>query len=111
MLNKALRNSIALLLSVSSTTFATSLVELEHNQAKDLVSEGKILPLDITLFQVQDFCAGKLLDANLFQYQGHWVYELKIKPKRGSRAAIIVDASTGELQPNSKLPKNCRPPD
>ncbi|WP_256870973.1 PepSY domain-containing protein [Shewanella sp. Scap07] len=109
MLNTAFRSLIALMFCVSSTTFATSLIELEHNQAKDLVSAGKILPLDITLFQVQNFCAGKLLDANLFQYQGHWVYELKIKSTRGSRAAIIVDASTGTLQPNSKLPSSCRP--
>ncbi|MXR69741.1 hypothetical protein GNT65_13850 [Shewanella sp. JBTF-M18] len=99
------------LLSVCSllSPAATAVIELEHNQAKELVSEGKILSLDLTLNQVQAYCDGKLVDAHLFHAQGHWRYDLQIKSANGELISLDIDATTGRHSTNKPLPQSCIP--
>ncbi|NRB24488.1 hypothetical protein [Shewanella sp.] len=83
------------------------LVELEHYQAKHLVSAGKILSLDVTLSKIKYICYGKLVDAHLYQEQGKWRYDLQIKAQRGQIIDLSLDASTGQPNPNKSLPTGC----
>ncbi|AQS40134.1 hypothetical protein Sps_05062 [Shewanella psychrophila] len=102
--------SILFALGVLMPKFATgsTLVELEHYQAKHLVSAGKILSLDVTLSKTKHFCYGKLIDAHLYQEQGKWRYDLQIKAQRGQIIDLSLDASTGQPNPNKPLPSGCR---
>ncbi|MPY25243.1 hypothetical protein FM037_03760 [Shewanella psychropiezotolerans] len=86
----------------------STLVELEHYQAKHLVSAGKILSLDVTLSKIKYFCYGKLIDAHLYQEQGKWRYDLQIKAQRGQIIDLSLDASTGQPNPTKSLPSGCR---
>lgn len=100
-----------LLLSVCSllSPAANAAIELEHNQAKALVNEGKILSLDLTLSQVQTFCYGKLVDAHLFHAQGKWQYDLQIKTANGELISLDIDATTGRHSDQKPLPPACVP--
>ena len=99
---------LALATLLPITSLATTLVELEHNQAKELVSTGKILSLDVTLTKTESFCFGKLIDAHLYQDKGKWRYDLQIKAQRGQIIDLSLDASTGQPNPNKSLPSECR---
>ena len=96
-------------LATYAPVFAHSshLIELEHYQAKHLVSAGKILSLDVTLSKIKYFCYGKLIDAHLYQEQGKWRYDLQIKAQRGQIIDLSLDASTGQPNPNKSLPTGC----
>lgn len=96
-------------LATYTPVFAHSshLIELEHYQAKHLVSAGKILSLDVTLSKIKYFCYGKLIDAHLYQEQGKWRYDLQIKAQRGQIIDLSLDASTGQLNPHKSLPSGC----
>ncbi|MBW8183219.1 PepSY domain-containing protein [Shewanella nanhaiensis] len=99
---------LALAITLATTASATPLIELEHNQAKQLVSTGKILSLDVTLAKTQFFCFGKLIDAHLYQEEGKWRYDLQIKTQRGQIIDLSLDASTGQPNPYLSLPSECR---
>ncbi|WP_076415708.1 PepSY domain-containing protein [Shewanella sp. UCD-KL12] len=86
----------------------SALIELEHYQAKHLVSAGKILSLDVTLSKSKHFCYGKLIDAHLYQEKGKWRYDLQIKSQRGQIIDLSLDASTGRPDPYKPLPSGCR---
>lgn len=86
----------------------SALVELEHNQAKYLVTTGKILSLDVTLSKTKHFCYGKLIDAHLYLDKGNWRYDLQIKVQRGQIIGLSLDASTGQPDPYKPLPSGCR---
>ncbi|WP_258405276.1 PepSY domain-containing protein [Shewanella mesophila] len=95
------------LISVSSIQ-ALPLIELEHNQAKQLVSEGKIVSLDFALTHMERYCSGKLLDAHLYQTQGEWHYDLQIRSDSGEMISLSIDATTGKPQQYTQLPIACR---
>lgn len=92
----------------SNLANGSALIELEHNQAKNLVSNGKILSLDVTLSKTKHFCYGKLIDAHLYQDKGKWRYDLQIKAQRGQIIDLSLDASTGQPNPYQSLPPGCR---
>ncbi|MBT1443824.1 hypothetical protein KJI95_04685 [Shewanella sp. JM162201] len=88
---------------------AASPIELEHYEAKRLVSTGQILSLDATLERVAAFCQGKLLDAHLYQEGDKWRYDLQFGFQRGQIINLSVDATSGRLNPDSVLPDECKP--
>lgn len=94
-------------LSVASLS-ATPFTELEHNQAKKLVNDGKILPFDVVLAKVEGYCSVKLLDAHLYQTQGQWHYHLQLRSPQGELISLKMDASTGKLTDTTELPSSCQ---
>ncbi|WP_299795380.1 PepSY domain-containing protein [uncultured Shewanella sp.] len=98
--------ALATLMSMKGHT--TNLIELEHYEAKQLVSSGKILSLDVTLSRIKHFCYGKLIDAHLYREDGKWRYDLQIKAQHGQIIDLSLDASTGQPDPYRSLPSDCR---
>lgn len=98
---------ILYLFSLASLS-ATPLTELEHNQAQKLVSDGKILPLDVVLAKVESYCSVKLLDAHLYQAQGQWHYHLQLRSLQGELISLKMDATTGEPRNTAELPTHCQ---
>ncbi|MCL1041581.1 MULTISPECIES: PepSY domain-containing protein [Shewanella] len=105
----AVASTLMLIVSSLLSPAVHAAIELEHNQAKQLVSEGKILSLDLTLSQVQAYCDGKLVDAHLFHAQGRWQYDLQIKSANGELISLDIDATTGQHQTGKPLPDACVP--
>ncbi len=97
------------MLSIISAPWLTAapLVELEHNQAKELVTKGKILPLDMALAKLEAYCVGKLLDANLYHSDDDWLYSLQLHNAEGDIISFTINATTGEPKSHSSLPKDC----
>ena len=95
------------LLTLSTSAFANSKVEVEHYQAQQLVKAGEILSLDVTLAGVQAICVGKLIDAHLYQHSGDWRYELQIRTLASIVVELTLDAKNGQLINPAKLPSTC----
>nr|WP_275658994.1 hypothetical protein [Shewanella sp. Isolate11] len=87
---------------------AAALIELEHNQAQQLVNEGKILSLDLALSNLEEYCSGKLLDANLYQSNGDWLYSLQLRNLAGDIISFTMNATTGKPKSHSSIPKACQ---
>jgi uncharacterized membrane protein YkoI len=104
----SLVSALTLSLILAASPQAQQLIELEHNQAKKLVSEGKIVSLDFALIHVEHYCSGKLLDAHLYQNQGEWLYDLQLRSDTGELISLSIDATTGKPQQYSQLPMACR---
>lgn len=83
-------------------------IELEHYQAKALVNSGQILSLDGTLALVNQFCQGELIDANLYQEEHKWRYDLQLKVQPGQIVNLSIDATNGQLEHSTALPSECR---
>ncbi|MCH1929485.1 hypothetical protein L9G16_04770 [Shewanella sp. A25] len=83
-------------------------IELEHYQAKALVSSGQILSLNGTLSVVNQYCEGELIDAHLYQDEENWRYDLQIKVQRGQTVNLSIDATNGQLEQSTALPSECR---
>lgn len=86
---------------------AASSIELEHYQAKDLVTSGQILSLDESLAILTNYCQGQLIDAHLYQENQKWRYDLQIKIQRGQIVNLSIDATNGLPNLNT-LPSECR---
>ncbi len=99
---------LALATLMPMTGHTSALIELEHYEAKQLVSSGKILSLDVTLSKIKHFCYGKLIDAHLYREEGKWRYDLQIKAQRGQIIDLSLDASNGQPDPYKSLPNDCR---
>ena len=82
-------------------------IELEHYQAKALVTSGQILSLDASLAILNQYCQGQLIDAHLYQELQKWRYDLQIKIQRGQIINLSIDATTGHANPDT-LPSECQ---
>ncbi|MCL1093011.1 PepSY domain-containing protein [Shewanella kaireitica] len=94
-------------LKFSTLAFASQKIEVEHYQAQQLVKGGEILSLDVTLAGIQTLCHGKLIDAHLYQQNGHWRYELQIRTIASQLVDLTLDAKSGQLTHPTKLPSSC----
>ncbi|MCE9677634.1 hypothetical protein LZP69_00315 [Shewanella sp. AS1] len=99
--------ALSLIPILTSVTHASTLIELEHYQAQKLVDEGKILSLDFTLDNLNEYCPGKLLDANLYHKEGQWLYALQIRNDFGDLISLTIDATTGKPKQHEIQPKTC----
>lgn len=82
-------------------------IELQHYQAQQLVNDGQIISLQDALFNVSQFCAGKLLDAKLYQQEYDWYYDLQFKVQRGQLITLRINARNGQPAINTPLPNEC----
>ncbi len=77
--------------------FPSDLSQSGRGQARDAVQRGEIRPLEEVTARVQQRYPGRLLDAQLRQAQGRWVYDLKMLTRNGRVLRIAVDARTAQI--------------
>ena len=65
--------------------------------ARRLVSEGKILPLEQILRRVKAVQPGQVLEVEFEQEDGYIIYEIEQLDTRGTVWEFKVDAQTGEI--------------
>lgn len=71
----------------------------DHDQVRELVEQGRILPLQTVLERADVEATGQLLEAELEKEDGTWVYELELLDADGRVRELYYDAGTGERLP------------
>lgn len=85
----------ALLLTLLSPVFADDADD--HDQARQALEAGEILPLKTVLEKVSAETPGSVLEVELDREHGRWVYEIKLLRQGGSVIKLWVDASDGTV--------------
>lgn len=72
--------------------------EREHDRAMRLVKEGSVLPLEEIVARASKDAPGHLIEAELDEKNGRYVYELEVAdPATGRVTELRYDARSGEL--------------
>lgn len=71
----------------------------DHDEIRELVRQGQILPLQTVLERSGINQTGQLLEAELEKEDGIWVYELEVLRDDGRVYDMYYDARTGEPLP------------
>lgn len=67
--------------------------DFEH--VRQLVSEGKIVPLDSILNRAEIKPGWRLLEVEFEREDGQWIYELEVLKEDGEVIELLYDAETG----------------
>jgi len=91
---------IVALITFNSITIASD----DHDQAKQLLDSGDILPLETILKKVRRIQPGKILDLDLEleKEDGQIIYEIELLTSSGSVFELKMDARSGELLSTEK---------
>ena len=87
----------ALWLGVTSPLLPTAASSGDHQRATQAVESGEILSLRKILERLESSHPGQVLEVELEQKKGVWIYELKILKTGGRLQKIKVDAKTGVI--------------
>ena len=71
--------------------------DFDAQQIRQMVSQGKILPLETILEKYKPLVEGKLLDLSVEYEHGKIVYELEFLKQNGNVVELVIDAKTGIL--------------
>lgn len=69
----------------------------DHERAMRAMQAGEIRPLVDILATFTASQAGRVVEVELEQKHGHWIYEFKFLEQNGLLREIKVDARTGEI--------------
>jgi len=72
----------------------------EHDQVREAVRAGEIMPLEQVLQQLDKTSPGKVLKVELERKRGIWVYEIKLLRDNGTLSKLYFDARDGTLLKN-----------
>ena len=73
------------------------LAELEAREVRKLKESGAIMSLESLLKRVRQDYPGRVIEIDLEDEEGRYVYEMEIVDDTGSVWEILMDAGTGEL--------------
>lgn len=79
--------------SVSSSAFSGS----EQDSARQAVESGEIRSLKDILRQVKPQLDGRVLDTQLNDSGGNWIYRVKVLGNDGSVRILMIDARSGQI--------------
>ena len=71
--------------------------EADHEQARQALAAGEILPLRQILDRVEKNHPGQILEVELEREHGGWVYEIKLLRPDGAVTKLELDARNGNL--------------
>ena len=69
----------------------------DHDEAQRLLQQGKVQPLEKLLDNVLTKVPGKVLEVELEEEDGHYIYELEVLRPDNSVVEVKVNAASGEL--------------
>lgn len=69
----------------------------DHERARAAVQAGQVLPLPDLLQRLQRTHPGQVLELELEQDDGRWIYELKLLQDDGRLVELELDAASGQL--------------
>jgi uncharacterized membrane protein YkoI len=71
--------------------------EGDHDQARQALAAGEVMPLRSLLQQLEREHPGQVLEVELEAHHGAWVYEIKLLQTDGQLIKLKLDARSGEL--------------
>lgn len=92
-----MKNSLVLFLAMMLISAIGYADESDHDLAKHLRDSGEIIPLDKLIADVHRRHAGHILEVELEQKRGQYVYEIEMVNDKGLVNEYFYDAKTGEL--------------
>ena len=69
----------------------------DHDRARQAVEAGLVLPLPTVLERLQREVPGQVLEVELEQEGGRWIYEIKLITPAGQLTKVKLDARTAEV--------------
>lgn len=82
-----------------SAMLAVSLAQADESAsvARQLLKEGKIMPLQEILSKAKVIKPGQVIETDLEKDDGRYIYELEILDEQGQVWELELDAQTGEF--------------
>ncbi len=71
----------------------------DHNRARQAVQAGQVLPLRSVLERLEREHPGQVMEVELEQEEGRWIYEVKLLQPQGQLLKLKLDARTAEMLP------------
>ena len=103
-MNSALKNKVHKALAIGAICLAgigafasASAGPVDQQRATQAVESGEILSLRVILERLESSNPGQVLEVELEQKKGVWIYELKILKTGGRLQKLKVDAKTGTV--------------
>lgn len=69
----------------------------DHNRARQAVQAGQVLPLGKVLERLEREHPGQVMEVELEQEEGRWIYEVKLLQPQGQLVKLKLDARTAAL--------------
>ena len=69
----------------------------DHDRARQAVQAGQVLPLPTVLERLQREMPGQVLEVELEQKRGMWIYEIKLLTPAGQLTKVLLDAQTAQV--------------
>lgn len=69
----------------------------EHERARELRDAGTILPLEQIIGHARKHAQGRLIEVELKQKGGRYLYEVEMLNEQGELWEVLLDAASGEL--------------
>lgn len=80
-----------------STGVASADSRLRQNEVRQLRESGKILPMEDILTRVRNLQPGQVVEIELDQEKGAYVYEVKVIDDKDTIHKLELDAGNGEV--------------
>lgn len=84
-------------LAAAGVPFPAAADEPDQERARRAVQAGEVLPLHQVLERVARAHPGQVLEVELEQSQGRWIYEIRLLQPDGRLVKLVVDARNAEL--------------
>jgi uncharacterized membrane protein YkoI len=69
----------------------------DHERARRALEAGEVVPLDQILQEVQTHYEGTVVEVELSEEEGRWVYEVELVASDGRLLQLRIDAKSKEL--------------
>lgn len=89
------------LLALSGPAAADS----DQDRARAAAQAGEVLPLKTLLTRLDADHPGQVLEVELEQHDGRWIYEIKLLQPDGRLIKLEVDAATAEVLRRKERPR------
>ena len=73
------------------------LAEIDINEIRDLRRSGQLVSLESLIVQVRNDYPGEIIEIELDDEDGRYIYEVEVIAEDGSEIELEIDASTGEV--------------
>ena len=92
-------NKLTLILGLAATAMFSSAAfgESDHRESRRLMEQGEILPLQQILDRLGQEQAGRVLEVELENEGGRYIYEIELLGDEGRVFEYEIDATTGEI--------------
>lgn len=91
------RLSALIIALVLATSPVIASKDIDQNEAQALREQGAILPLEDILQNVKKTRPGRVMEVELEEKHGRYIYEIEIADPNGKVWELEIDASNGSL--------------